>query len=206
MKNSLTLSGLVFFAVVLNGCNSSNQAPTAPKGTTSNQAGSGNGAQNPSTQAPAHLLPIPAGNAFVASCMKTLKVSINQPPSSSMTEAGKEAFKVVAELSQSGGVKICSEHFTSGDDTQKSLLAEDRRESCRVTEGISAAVFSLKDPCPAPQTGSQSLEKSVSINYFRSTLYISGATPEQLKKLNLGWNELEINSGSGESKRTDDLR
>lgn len=206
MKNSLTLSGLVFFAFVLNGCNSGNQAPTAPKGTTSNQAGSGNGAQNPSTQAPAHLLPIPAGNVFVASCVKTLKLTTNQPPSSTMTAAGKEAFKVAAEISQSGGVKFCSEYFTSGNDAEKSMLAEERRVECEVTERISAVVFSLKDPCPVPQTGSQSLEKSGPTNYFRTTTYISGASPEQMKKLRLGWNEMETTSGSGESKRTDDLR
>ena len=165
------------------------------------------GSSSPSSSsAPADLLSIPAGNSFVVSCTRKIKLSTNEGSIVPKTEAGRVAFSVLAELSQKGGVKTCSEYWTSGDDTNKAYLIEDQSAICKIAETASSAELSLKAACPRPQTGSQSLKKTGEKNYFRNTVYISAATPEQLKKLSAGWSEMGVATEGEETRNTDDLR
>ncbi|NBX17929.1 MAG: hypothetical protein EBR09_11245 [Proteobacteria bacterium] len=156
-------------------------------------------------QVAADLLPIPSGYSFIVSCTKKLNIPKVNNPLTAKSNEGIEAAIVLAELSQTGGVKICSEYWANTDDREKALLIEDRTADCKTRDSVTEAELSLKTPCPQPKTGSQTLNKSGEKAYFRSTLYISGAGSEQLKKLSAGLTDAMPTQGA-EVKKTENLQ
>lgn len=135
-----------------------------------------------------------------------MKIPTINNPINARSDSGIEAAKLLAELSQKDGVSICSEYYSSSNDQEKAFLIEDLTNNCKVAGLISAAELSLKSSCVIPSTGSQSLSKSGDKNYRRSSVYISGATSDQLKILANGWSDLSIEESGAEVKRTENLR
>jgi hypothetical protein len=186
--------------------NSEKQKSTATTKPGTDSSKNGGSSDQSASAGPVDLLPIPSGNRFVVSCTKTIKIPTNNNPIDARSDAGINAAIVLAELSQKGGVKICSEYWANTDDTEKASLIEDRTADCKTRETIVDAKLSLSTSCPSPQTGSSALSKSSEKIYFRSSVYISGATTEQLKKLSLGWSEIGMSSEGAETKMTENLR
>ncbi|MFZ9519967.1 MAG: hypothetical protein ACO3A4_05760 [Silvanigrellaceae bacterium] len=208
MKNVSTFCFLGIGVSIFVACSETSNNTGTPKPSGSTQVGTSStgSSSQPAASAPADLVSIPTGHSFVVSCAKTIKIPTTNNPITAQSEAGMNAAIVLAELSQKGGVKICSEYWANSDDREKAFLIEDRTADCELKNMVVAADVSLKTACPTPQTGSQSLSKSSDKVYFRSSMYISGATAEQLKKLSAGWSELGMSTAGAETKRTDDLR
>ncbi|NBW80271.1 hypothetical protein EBR21_00820 [bacterium] len=204
--SGFVLVGIGISAIVACSEPSKGTGTAKPSGTPQAGASGGNISNQSGTSAPPDLLPVPSGNKFIVSCTKTIKVPTINNPINGKSEAAMNAAIVLAELSQKGGVKICSEYWANTDDRENAYLIEDKTANCKVKDLISEVQLSLKTSCPVPQTGAQSLGKSSDKIYDKSTVYIIGATAEQLKKLSAGWSELGLDSAGAENRRTADLR
>jgi len=208
MKLCLWIACVVIFPALSFGCNNPSGESATPRKSSSDQKDSKSSAQpfQPDSKE-AHLLSIPAGNSFVVSCSKTIKIPTVGNPINASSSSGIDAAILLAELSQKNGVKICAEYYASSGDQERAFLIDDMGGgSCKNNDTVASAELSLKNGCPAPQTGSQSLSKTGAKAYRRSTVYISGASAEQLKKLSEGWANLNLDPTADEVRRTDDLK
>jgi len=217
MQFSVTLSIYGVCFALFSACtdNTSSPRPAAKNPTQQNQSAPASkpDATNsqPAAATPAHLLPIPSGQELLASCIRTMKFNeISLSSDKPLSDAGKEAVKVLAKLSQTGNIVYCSELWVDPKvrDSTKALMIEDRTAGCKADGYFSDAKFSLKEGCTPPKTGQQNLSKSTADSYqtyYRSSLSISGASAEQKASLSKGLNEV-FKSDSGESRLTEDLR
>lgn len=215
MKYSINLIVYSVCFILLSGCGIFSPRKKSKKPAQQNQSEAASKPDPTNSQGeastPSHLLPIPDGQEMLASCIKTLKLDENTLQSDGpLSDAGNEAAKVLAKLSETGNVVFCSELWVDSkvSDRTKASMIEDRTASCNA-EGVSSdAKFSLTAGCTPPKTGQQQLSKSTADSYqtyFRSSLSISGASAEQKATLSKGLNEV-LTSNSGESRLTEDLR
>ncbi len=122
-----------------------------------------------------------------------------------MSDAAVAAGEVMSELAKEDKLLECSEIWADASATAetKALLIAERKSSC------GDGVTNIKLSCSAPQTGLQSLERdpgSDVLTYYRSTLYIKGASTQQKSTFSKGWSELLKKEGQGQQLATEDLR